>query len=461
MSRSEAINRAAAYLDSGRFKEDLKRRVAHKTESQNEDRTRELTAFLLEEMAPGLEKLGFEHRLLDNPVVPRLPMLAARRMEGPALPTILIYGHGDTVRAMAAEWREGLSPFELKQEGDRLYGRGAADNKGQLTINLGALAAVLEAEGRLGFNAKLLIEMGEEMGSPGLSQVCDRERDLLSADALIASDGPRFSPDRPTVFGGSRGVGNFDLTVDLREGAHHSGNWGGLLANPGTILANAIACLVDGRGRVLVPELRPREIPESVKEVLKELEIRDQGDPAIDPDWGEPGLTLAEKVFGWSTLEVLAFICGRPEAPANAIPPRAQARIHCRFVAGQDFEGFQAAMERRLEEKGFGMVKVTPARLSLTPATRLDPDNPWARVTLASLEKTLGKKPVFLPNLGGTIPNSAFAQVLGMPTIWVPHSYGGCSQHAPNEHMLASIAREGLQLMAGLFWDLGHGLAPR
>ena len=461
MSREEAINRAAAYLGSGRFVADLKRRVAHRTESQNEERVDEIAAFLEEEMAPCLTVLGFDHELLGNPVVPRLPMLAAWRMEDPDLPTILVYGHGDTVRAMTAEWREGLSPFELKQEGDRLYGRGAADNKGQITINLGALAAVLEVEGRLGFNVKLLIEMGEEMGSPGLGEVCARERDRLSADALIASDGPRFAPDRPTVFGGSRGVANFDLTVDLREGAHHSGNWGGLLANPGTILANAIACLVDGRGRILVPEMRPKEIPESVREILKELKILDQGEPAIDADWGEPGLTLAEKVFGWSTLEVLAFSCGRPEAPTNAIPPRAQARIHSRFVVGQDFEGFQKAMERRLEENGFGMVRITPSRISLTPATRLDPDNPWAVMALASIEQTLGQKPIFLPNVGGTIPNSAFAQVLGMPTIWVPHSYGSCCQHAPNEHLLSSLAGEGLRLMAGLFWDLGHGRAPR
>lgn len=91
-----------------------------------------------------------------------------------------------------------------------------------------------------------------------------------------------------------------------------------------------------------------------------------------------------------------------------------------------------------------------------TPATRLDPDDPWARWAVASLAATTGKTPALLPNLGGTVPNDAFSEVLGLPTIWVPHSYPACCQHGPDEHLLASVAREGAAVMAGLFWDLGE-----
>jgi hypothetical protein len=94
------------------------------------------------------------------------------------------------------------------------------------------------------------------------------------------------------------------------------------------------------------------------------------------------------------------------------------------------------------------------------PATRLDPDDPWVTWAIASLEQTTGKKTAVLPNLGGTLPNEVFADTLGLPTIWVPHSYPACSQHAPNEHLLGPVAREGLQIMAGLFWDLGEN-APK
>jgi len=100
------------------------------------------------------------------------------------------------------------------------------------------------------------------------------------------------------------------------------------------------------------------------------------------------------------------------------------------------------------------MIDIVPPRESWYPATRMDPDNPWARWAISSLERTCGQKPAFLPNLGGTIPNDAFSDILGLPTIWVPHSYGGCCQHAPDEHLLTPIVREGLQIMAGLFWNL-------
>jgi len=88
-------------------------------------------------------------------------------------------------------------------------------------------------------------------------------------------------------------------------------------------------------------------------------------------------------------------------------------------------------------------------------ATRLDPDHPWVRWVSASVAATTGAAPAILPNLGGSLPNDCFAEVLGLPTVWIPHSYPACSQHAPDEHMLEAVAREGLRIMTGLFWDLG------
>jgi HEPN domain-containing protein len=82
------------------------------------------------------------------------------------------------------------------------------------------------------------------------------------------------------------------------------------------------------------------------------------------------------------------------------------------------------------------------------------------RFALASMERSTGRAPVLLPNLGGSLPNDVFADLLGLPTVWVPHSYPGCSQHAPDEHLLRPVAREALQLMSGLFWDLGETGAP-
>lgn len=458
MTRQDAVARAAEYFDSGAFKDVLARRVAIPTESQGGDKLDVLRAYLTDEIVPSVERLGFKCRILDNPAPGYGPFLIAERHEGDNLPTVLTYGHGDVVFGHAAQWREGLDPWKITVEGDRWYGRGTADNKGQHTINLAALEQVMAARGgRLGFNCKLLLEMGEEAGSPGLRQLAAEEREALAADMLIGSDGPRLSAQRPTVFLGSRGAMNFEMIVELREGGHHSGNWGGGLANAGTLLAHAIASIVDAKGRILVDALKPKSLPPAVRAALADVKIgQEPGDPEVDPDWGEPGLSTEERIYGWNTLEVLAFKTGTPEAPLNAIPPTAKATMQLRFVVGTDPDTILPAVRKHLDAHGLERVAVRPARMETFPATRLDPTDAWVTWALSSLSKTTNKKPALLPNLGGSLPNDVFADILGMPTIWVPHSYPSCSQHAPDEHLLGSVAREALQIMTGLFYDLGE-----
>jgi acetylornithine deacetylase/succinyl-diaminopimelate desuccinylase-like protein len=456
LTRELAIEHVTAHLESGAFLTDLERRVALRTDSQEPDSAPRLRAYLESEMASALAPLGFESKVFDNPVASAGPLLIATRHEDDALPTVLIYGHGDVVRGYDDQWRAGLSPWRVSVEGERWYGRGTADNKGQHSINLAALRAVLDARGgKLGFNVKLLIETGEEIGSPGLYEFCEQQRDALRADLLIASDGPRLAADRPTIFLGSRGLINFQLTLQLRDGGHHSGNWGGLLRNPGVVLASAIASMVDAHGRILVDGLRPPPLTDSVRRALAGIVVGgNPGEPSIDVDYGEPGLTPAERVFGWNNLEVLAFKTGNPEKPVGAIPPVAFACMQLRFVVGTDWKNLERIVRRHLDDHGFHAIEIEIG--SGMAATRVDPDDPWVKWALDSIERTTGKSPVLLPNLGGALPNDAFADALELPTIWVPHSYPGCSQHAPNEHTLAPVVREGLCMMAGLFWDLGE-----
>jgi acetylornithine deacetylase/succinyl-diaminopimelate desuccinylase-like protein len=460
MSRADAIARAARHFDSGAFKAELARRVAIPTESQNPERTGELARYLETEIKPALESQGFRCRTMTHPKA-RGPFLYAEHIEDPKLPTVLGYGHGDVIRGLEGAWKDGRSPWQLDEAEGRYWGRGTADNKGQHSINIAALGAVLAVRGRLGFNAKWLIEMGEEAGSPGLRELAEENRELFSANLLIGSDGPRLAADRPTIFLGSRGAYPIDLWIEAREGGHHSGNWGGLLSNPAVQLAHALASIIGPTGQVRVPELVPGGIPDSVRRALADCEVKSgPGDPAIDPNWGEPGLTLAEKVYAWCTFEILAMGAGNPENPVNAVPPRASARAQVRFVVGVDPEKFVPALRRHLDRHGFPMVQVAKARDEVFQATRLDPEHPWVRWAATSLAKTANRPPAVLPNIGGSLPNDIFADVLGLPTIWVPHSYPGCSQHAPNEHLPMAIAREALMLMAGLYWDLGEPGTP-
>jgi acetylornithine deacetylase/succinyl-diaminopimelate desuccinylase-like protein len=460
MSRDAAIAHATRYFDTGAFKTDLARRVAIPTESQ-EQRAGELARYVEAELQPALEALGFSCRVLTQAKA-RGPFLYGERIEDARLPTVLGYGHGDVIRGLDAGWRQGLSPWVLTETEGRYYGRGVADNKGQHTINMAAQAAVIASRGRLGFNAKWLIEMGEEVGSPGLRELAAEHRDQLAADVLIASDGPRLSADRPTIYLGTRGGMNIDLTIEAREGGHHSGNWGGLLSNPAIQLAHALATIAGPTGQVLIPEWLPGDIPVSVRRALADCEVKSgPGDPVIDPGWGEPGLTLAEKVFAWCSFEILAMSAGNPDNPVNAVPPRAWARVQLRTVVGIDPGQVLPALRRHLDRHGFPMVQVAQARDEIFRATRLDPEHPWVQWAAGSIARTTGARPAILPNTGGSLPNDVFSETLNLPTVWVPHSYLGCSQHAPNEHLPLALAREGLAVMAGVYWDLGEAGTPR
>ena len=451
--RAAALGAAHRYVDEGRLAAELARRIAFRTESPVAGSGPALRAYLDEEMTPTLAELGFTCRVVERGE--RGLFLIAKRNEADHLPTVLLYGHGDTVPGMEGAWAADRDPWRLSIVGERVYGRGSADNKGQHSVNIAALATVLGLRGALGFNVTLLLEMGEELGSPGLRDLCSDERLALAADLLIASDGPRLSAERPTLFLGSRGAVRLRLTLHLRDGAHHSGNWGGLIGNAASILSNAIAHCVDRKGVLRVPGLRAGPIPPAVRDALSDVTVAGgPGDPVPEPDWGEPSLTSAERVFAANTLEVLAIGSGTLKHPAAAIPGHAEAVLQLRFVVGLDWREVGPILQRHLDEGGFSAVRV--ATIDGGNATRTLTSDKWVSFALASLERSTGKKPALLPNFGGTLPNDVFVEELALPTLWIPHSYPGCNQHAPDEHNLLPVLREGVAMMTGLFWDLGE-----
>lgn len=459
MTRTDAITRAHDMLRSGEFLIQLDRRVSYQTESQNPEKRDALAAYLTEDLQPAFAKMDFATRLIESPAG-KGPYLLAEYRENASAPTVLVYGHGDVVDGMVGEWRDNLDPWRTTEVGNRVYGRGTADNKGQHSINMAALRAVRETRGgKLGFNVKFIIETGEEIGSPDLPDVCQQLRDELKADLLLASDGPRLSAERPTLFLGCRGGIRIHLDVNLREGGHHSGNWGGVLANPATILASAIASLVDAHGRLLLESLKPPRLSNQIRAALADVEVKPTADePALAENWGEEGLSAAERLYAWNTLEVLAMSSGNVEKPANAIPGRASAVLQLRFVVGTKVDNIAEVIRTHLDAHGFSMVEVSATQRFA--ASRTDFDSPWINWTAESIRKTTGKAPAVLPNFGGSLPNDVFTDILKLPTLWVPHSYPGCSQHAPDEHILLSVTEEALGIMAGLFWDMGELKRP-
>jgi len=463
-SRAGAIERGHAYLDSGLFERDLARRVAIPTESQVARSLPHLRRYQSEEMRPSFEAMGFTCEIFQNPVEGCGPVLLATRIEPGGGPTVLGYGHGDVIRGLEDQWSKGAGPWQTARDGDKLYGRGTADNKGQHSINMGALRAVIEERGYLGFNAKVMIEMGEENGSRGVWDIIAGNKEAFSADVFIGSDGPRVSQESPTMSLGARGAQNFDLICELREGGHHSGNWGGALTDPAIVLAHAISVITSPTGEILVPEWRPPALSQEVREALA-LVTLDGGasGPEINPDWGEPGLTSSENVYAWNSFAVLAMKAGNPEHPVNAIAPWARAHCQLRYIAGTNRDDILPALQRHFDNYGINGVTIAPpppGNAAGFNASRTELDHPWADWVRGSLARTTNSQISVIPQTGGSICNDLFTDLLQIPAIWVPHSYPGCQQHAPDEHILMSLSRNAIELMTGLYWDLGQGKTP-
>ena len=454
--RQEALEFVGAYFNNGKFESDLKKLVSFKTESQNPKSKSELFSYLSEAILPRLARLGLKCEIFSNPDPSGGPILVGERKEDNSYPTIFIYGHGDVVLGQEEQWQEGLDPFTLKAKGEKLFGRGTADNKSQHLINIIALEAVLAIRKSLGFNVKFVMETSEEIGSPGLREFFKDKRADLASDVLIASDGPRLQPGVPTIFMGTRGAINFDLEVNLREGDHHSGNWGGVLKDPAIVLANAIATIVNKRGEIQIPEWRPTNLTKELKEILNNLPLESIGDANVDPNWGEKDLTSLERLYGWNSFSVLSLTSGNQKKAVNAISGKAKASCQLRFVVGTKSKEIIPALRKHLDNHNLKEVKIKLYDNQLFEATRLSTKHPWVDIVSSSIVKTSNKKPHIVPNLAGSLPNDSFTDILGLPTIWIPHSYRGCSQHAPNEHVLKSVCFDALKIMAGVYFDIGE-----
>lgn len=457
-SREGAIARAEVYVDEGRFESDLAARVAVPTESQVPEQFQQLVRYQRDLMAPAFEAIGFDHVTLDNPVPQRGPVLVASRIEGPSLPTVLLYGHGDVVRSVASEWDGGRDPYGVKREGDRLYGRGVVDNKGQHTLAMLALEAVLAERGRLGFNAKFMIETGEEQGSPGLDTLLAQHPNVFGADVFLGFDGPRKSFRRLDLNLGCRGGVFFSLVVDLaRPGGLHSGHFGGVLPDAAIILAQALSTITTPNGRILVEDWLPKHVPNSVRAACHDI-VADpvEGMPQPDPSWGFSELSEHEKVLAWTSFIVLAMSAGNPDNPVNAVPSFAKATCQIRHTVDVPANVFVPALRAHLDAHGFQIVEIdTNIGRDQFLASRTNPDDPWVQRFRQSIISTHGAEPNILPSSSGSNPSEMFKSRLGVPVVWLPSSYAGCNQHGANEHGLMSLFREGIQAATGIFWDLG------
>ena len=400
---------------------------------------------------------GFTHAELIE--TPGNPSVYAERLVDPSLPTALIYGHHDVQPVDPLdEWR--TPPFDPQVRDGSLFGRGAADDKGQIWMHLKAVEAHICSRGELPLNLKLIVEGEEESGSIYFEDLVKEHLDRLGADVLVVSDTAMVGRDRPSLTTGLRGLAAIEVSVHGAQVDLHSGRFGGAVANPITALTEILAGLHDPpTRRVTVPhfyddvrELTPEErasfaaVPLDDREFLALAE----GAPAAV---GETGFSTLERIGARPTLEFNG-IWGGYSGPGSKtiIPATAAAKITCRLVADQD----PATIAR---EVALAVTAAAPDGVSveadITAGGRpvVTPiDHPAVQAAARAIERVFGKRPLFLREGGSIPPVEIFSRMLGMPAVLAGFGLPDDRIHAPNERFSLDMYARGIRTLAHA-WD--------
>ena len=382
-----------------------------------------------------------------------------------AAPTVLVYGHYDVQPPEPLDlW--STPPFEPTVRDDRLYARGASDDKGPLLIPIVVAEAFLAVRGRLPVNLKFVIEGEEESGSPHFEDAVAALGDRLAADLVLSADGAMWRPDLPSVTVASRGMLALEVTVEGAAKDLHSGRHGGSAPNPLHALATLAASLHDPDGGIAVAGFYESALPPDPA-ILRTIEAAgfDAGRyfteiGARPPDPLPTGAELLRRQWLEPTLELNGIHGGYGGAGTKTvIPARASAKITCRLVAGQQPDRVFDAIRRHLE-------RTCPAgfRLEVTrhgpgsAAAALPPDLPALGVTEDVLEGLWGVRPLRVA-MGATIPiGGIFRRTLGIETVFFSFSTADEDYHAPNEFFRLKSFRDGLVAWARVLEAIGDRL---
>lgn len=405
------------------------------------------------------------------------PVILARREGDPSWPHVIIYGHYDVQPADPFELWES-EPFEPEVRGDRLYGRGAADNKGPLLVHLTALGELLEKHPDLPLRVSVMVEGEEEIGSPSFGTFLREQGPRLDGDFVLLSDTGNPSEDQVVITCGLRGIMTFEVEMIGPRTDLHSGLHGGVLRNPIQALAELIATLHDAEGRVAIDGFYDDVMPVEAweREELKRLGVSEAAYReflGISEFYTPPGYTPFEAIRFLPTLECNGIGGGyQGEGSKTIIPSRAFAKLSCRLVANQDPDKIAQLVEKTLRErcpsgvkmkvrmghKGAPYVVVPPDR----PNTPPDQNAALAEAFRAmdrAVSDVFGRPPVYARE-GGSVPIIAdIRRELGLDSLMLGLFLPEDNLHAPNESFHLGVMRRGIEVSRRV---LGHlaGLPP-
>ncbi len=368
---------------------------------------------------------------------PGHPIVYGEKMTDPSLPTVLVYGHYDVQPADPLElWHSG--PFEPVIKDEKIYARGACDDKGQMFMHVKALEVMVKTN-TLPCNIKFMIEGEEEVGSSNLGKFLEDNKEKLKADIVLVSDTSMISMEHPSLETGLRGLAYMEVEVTGPNRDLHSGVYGGAVANPINILCKMIASLHDENNHITIPGFYDKvddlsdadrkalnDAPFDINEYKKDLDVKEV--------WGEKGYTTLERTGTRPTLDVNGIWGGYiGEGAKTVLPSKANAKISMRLVPHQSSQEISDMFQKHFESiaPDYVKVKVTPhhgGEPVVTPT-----DSVAYKAAAEAIKTAFGKDPIPTRG-GGSIPIIAlFEKTLGLKTVLLGFGLDNDNIHSPNE----------------------------
>jgi len=390
------------------------------------------------------------------------PVVYGQWLHASDKPTIMIYGHFDTQPVDPLElWTH--PPFEPVVKDDRIYARGASDDKGNMLIPILAAEAILKTEGRLPVNLKFFFEGQEEIGSPQMPDFIASRRDLLACDMVLSADGGQWEEDQPALNVGRRGLAAVQIDLQGARQDVHSGTYGGTFQNPIHALAQLISSLRSPQGKILVEGFYDavRDLSDAQRAQIAEIpydETQYLADLGLEQLFGEAGYSTYERAWVRPTLEVNGIWGGfQGEGIKTVIPSRAHAKITCRLVPDQEPDQIAGLIAAHVAQHAPVGAKASVKKLAGSADPFLIPvDHPGNRAARTVLTKLYDKEP-YIARTGGTIPVCGlFLKFLGAHLVNFAFGLEDENLHAPDEFFRIASFKRGLRAYGMLLEELGR-----
>jgi len=390
------------------------------------------------------------------------PLVYAEWLGAPGKPTILFYGHYDVQPPDPLdEWKS--PPFEPAIRGKDIFARGAADDKGQVYIQIKAVEGLLKSTGKLPVNVKFLIEGEEECGGEHIEAYVKTKPPRLKCDAAVVCDTEMFAPEMPTINVGLRGIVYGELFVEGASHDLHSGMYGGAAPNPIQAIAEILCALKDRDGHIKIPGFYDRVVPPSPTEREawarlpfneKDFTEKEMGARALV---GEPEVPVLERLWARPTLEVHGIRGGFiGEGAKTVIPARALAKISTRLVGDQRVDEAAEQLKAAIQAACPKGVKAEYKVLHAGAASLTDPDNHYIHAAAEAMKQVFGNETVYIRS-GGSIPIvGLFDQYLGIPSVMMGFGLPDDNLHAPNEKFHLPNFFRGIESVARYLEILGQ-----